>query len=242
MLLLPHEAIRLLLYQRSNYRQPILRMMRVISKKLGISGYYDNYVDFYVMSRFERFRIKKIAELYNRDLQSILDNIKNYLPRNAGNILDIGSGMAGIDLFIARHYDLSVDIYLLDKEGISEEIVAGFHSNQSKFSYYNSFSLASQFLETNGISVTKIHTVNIDAEPFPVAVGFDLIISLLSWGFHYPVDAYIDNVYRALNNNGVLILDIRKNTDGEKKLEEKFGKKPVCIEHGKEHARYVVVK
>jgi hypothetical protein len=45
--------------------------------------------------------------------------------------------------------------------------------------------------------------------------NFDIIISTYSWGFHYPVDTYLDEVASKLAPSGVLILDIRHNTPGE---------------------------
>lgn len=194
------------------------------------------------MTYLERLRVNKIAQMYYSDLQLTFDNIKPYLPLKAEKILDIGSGMAGIDLLLAKYYNYSIDIYLLDKEGVSDKIVAGFHQDQSKFAYYNSFSLAREFLESNGLPASRVNTINIGAEPFPTTERFELIVSLLSWGFHYPVDTYIEDVYRSLHENGVLILDIRKRTDGEKKLEEYFGKKPICIGQGKENLRFSITK
>lgn len=236
------KAVRLLLFQRSGYRHPVNRIFRGITKKLGVSHYYDKYLDFYLLYRIETLRTKTIAELYYSDLKEIFNNIKSYLPYKAIKILDIGAGMGGIDLLIAKYYNYSTDIFLLDKEGMSDKIVAGFHSNQINFSHYNSFSLVKDFLVGNGVPISKIHTIDISNESFPQKIYFDLIISFLSWGFHYPVDTYIEDVYQSLHKNGILIIDIRKGTHGEKMLEEYFGMKPICIAKGKKYYRFVVQK
>lgn len=135
------------------------------------------------------------------------------------NILDVGCGMAGIDLFLYYHYrKLKPNLFLLDKEGTSE-IFYGF---KREAAFYNSFKLVTEFLQINGVPRDKIHTIDVSADPFPINRTFDLVVSLISWGFHYPVSTYIKNVCNAMSSNGVLIIDIRKDTDGEVVLKRNF--------------------
>ena len=239
---LSRDSIRFLLFQRSGYRFPILRILRTIFKELGVSQYYDKYLDTYLFSYIEQLRLTKISEMYFSDLETIYNNIKEILPKNAINVLDIGSGMAGIDLFIANHYNYTANIYLLDKEGESDKIVAGYHHNQDNFSHYNCFEFANNFLVRNGVPISKIHNIDISTRPFPSKIKFNLIISLLSWGFHYPIDTYIDAVYEGLSEDGILIMDIRKDTRGEYILEKYFGTKPILLIQEKNSCRYAVKK
>ena len=41
------------------------------------------------------------------------------------------------------------------------------------------------------------------------ANSFDFIFSLMSWGFHYPLDTYSAEVFRLLRPGGFLLLDSR---------------------------------
>jgi len=50
----------------------------------------------------------------------------------------------------------------------------------------------------------------------------DLVVSLISWGFHYPVPVYLDQVRALLRPGGRVILDVRKETDGRAQLEARF--------------------
>ena len=52
--------------------------------------------------------------------------------------------------------------------------------------------------------------------------ALDLVISLISWGFHYPVAVYADQVREILRPGGRVILDVRKGTDGREQLEARF--------------------
>ena len=146
--------------------------------------------------------------------------IKKFLPSRAMSILDIGCGMAGIDVFLYRHYSTSEPVLsLLDKEGFSKRIYYGYHGTGA---FYNSLAVAKEFLIANDVPPTKIIASDVDAGGFPKSNVFDVIISLISWGFHYPVEVYLDEAFDALSDAGVLIIDIRRNTGGKQILSEKF--------------------
>lgn len=76
----------------------------------------------------------------------------------------------------------------------------------------------------NFIDGSLIDTV--DADNFDSSVSgsakFDLIISTISWGNHYPIQTYLKQVDRVLSKRGVLILDVRNGTGGIELLETKF--------------------
>lgn len=48
------------------------------------------------------------------------------------------------------------------------------------------------------------------------------MLSLISWGFHYPVSTYLDRVRELLSDDGVLILDLRRDTGGLEDLRRAF--------------------
>lgn len=149
---------------------------------------------------------------YNAELEATYEGIKNYLP-DEGVILDIGAGMAGIDVLLSRHYSGRAKITLLDKQGTSEKINAGFHKSADTFSHYHDFGLAVEMLGINGVE--NVRTVDIAKEKFPLST-FSVVISLLSWGFHYPIDTYAPQVKKG----GVIIADVRRGTDGIGRLSE----------------------
>jgi len=167
---------------------------------------------------------------YNAELQATYEGIKNYLP-SEGVILDIGAGMAGIDILLDRHYGGEAKITLLDKQGKSEKINAGFHKSADTFSNYHDFDLAIEMLGTNGVE--NIRTVDIANEKFPRS-PFTVVISLLSWGFHYPISTYSPRVKKG----GIIIADIRRDTDGIKQLAE-YGAITV-VHNAKKYQRVVV--
>ena len=70
--------------------------------------------------------------------------------------------------------------------------------------------LSKQALCLAGISESNIYLI--DADPAKIADlrPVDLILSLHSWGFHYPISVYLDSVIKVLAPNGKIIIDIRR--------------------------------
>lgn len=131
--------------------------------------------------------------------------------QTALRITDIGCGFAGIDVLLYR-WLRPLEIMLIDGDG-SAPREGGFHSSTIP---WNDVRIAEQFLREN--VTVDIHSATVPPEPPHWKT--DLIISLKSWGHHYEVDAYRDYARRCLRPGGVIILDIRKNTDGRNKLEQ----------------------
>ncbi len=67
----------------------------------------------------------------------------------------------------------------------------------------------------------------------PVVASLDVVISLLAWGFHFPVSTYLDWVCSCLAAGGRLIMDVRRGTDGMKPLAARFSKLSVISETAK---------
>lgn len=166
------------------------------------------------------------AAKYSADLAATFETFRPYLPPRAERILDVGAGLAGIDVLLARHYGHRPEITLLDRQGISPGPQGGFHP--TGFAAYNDFPAALALLEANGVH--GVRTCNVDGEA-PPRGPFDLVISLLSWGFHYPVQTYRFDAK-------VLVLDVRKATDGVTALLRYGGVR--FVHDGSKHIRVVV--
>jgi hypothetical protein len=108
----------------------------------------------------------------------------------------------------------------LDKTRSEKKIWYSFSTNGA---FYNSLQLAKKNLILNGIPSNKINLIEAPANgTIKNLKNIDLIISTISWGYHYPVDLYIDSVFSIMAKNGTLILDVRKNMGGLETLASKF--------------------
>jgi len=167
-----------------------------------------------------------IQRCYQKDIQKDFDSIKPHLPKELLRSLDIGCGMAGIDLMLYNHYQGKLELHLFDYTALSDSIYYGFRKEAA---VYNSLTLSADFLKLNGVEKKRIgiHDASLSFPRKP----YDLIISLLSCGFHYPVETYLKDIKDCLY--GVLILDIRKNTGQIEVLKRNFKTVETIAEYSK---------
>jgi hypothetical protein len=180
-----------------------------------------------------------IKKEYNSDMVSEYQSLKEALPETTENILDIGSGIAGLDVQISSHYNNEIQIFLLDKSTIDEDLHYGFEKIGS---FYNSLLLSKKVLVDNGILESNVFLQEATVDnKITFNKKFDLIISIISWGFHYPVETYLDEVFDNLKLGGTLILDVRKDSNGLELLKIKFGNHMILGDF-KKHYRLKIVK
>ena len=116
---------------------------------------------------------------YEEELKADFRQIEPFLQEKVESILDIGCGMAGIDVYLKRKFPDS-KLYLLDGDG--EKAKYGWNAVSTP---YNSRKSTEALLKANGFAVDKWFDIGTKEE-----LKADLIISLLSWGFHYPLNTY----------------------------------------------------
>ncbi|HEX5138920.1 MAG TPA: class I SAM-dependent methyltransferase [Planctomycetota bacterium] len=211
----PDEALRFLLFQRTDYlalpRRPLLyRALRRLSRRPPLDA---------AIALESQWRGGAVRRAFNRDMAREYAEIAPHLPRRAAAILDIGCGVGGIDVLLHRHYG-SPRLYLADRTETSGEVYYGF---SERGAFYNSLEATRRLLVANGVPESALRFREV-GEPcrLDVPEGVDLAISLISWGFHYPVEVYADQVRALLRPGGRVILDARKGTDGRAQLEARF--------------------
>lgn len=233
---LPEESLKYILFQRTHYFKDSIFFnfltLVALLRYIGLVWFHNLSTELKVF-----FYGPEIKKEYNKDIEFEYSTIKNYLPKNAKSVLDIGCGIAGIDVLISKHYLDNINVFLIDKTHTNKKIYYGF---KKKASFYNSLDISKQVLELNGVSNISIQQAT-EQNSIDFGESFDIIISLISWGFHYPVSTYLDNAHDKLNKNGVLIIDVKKSTGGEKEIKEKFGNCKVIFEN-KEMFRVLAIK
>ncbi len=228
-LVIPDQAIKYILFQRTAYlRFPVAPVYRFFNQLLSFpTPLYNMVVE--IESRIGKERVKA---LYTSDMKNEYASLRNFLPQRCSNVLDIGCGVAGIDVFIQRHYaQQQVKFYLLDRSQVTSNI---FYLYQPHAAFYNSLNVAKALLVANGIPPSTVQLIEAsDTYAIPLDTTIDLVVSLLAWGFHFPVQAYLRQVYKLLREGGVLILDVRKNTDGLALLRRTFQQVETILETAK---------
>jgi hypothetical protein len=156
---------------------------------------------------------------YEQDLWRTYSEIASYLPDTCWGLLDIGSGLGGIDVLISRHYGTHPFVHLLDGE--ADPPVMRLHRQT-----FNDMKVARDFLMKNGLSGERFNYFTEAAQHLPRP--YDLVLSFGSWCFHYPPDTYLPLLLAGggLHMGSVLIVDVRKERVG---YERQLGRSLECV-------------
>lgn len=153
----------------------------------------------------------RYADVINAEFR----RMEPHLPARCRRILDIGSGLGGIDILLNRHYGGECDITLLD--GVDDPPEVDLHRKT-----FNSMRVAERFLTLNGVK--NFSYIDANNAPDYTRDFADLIISCKSWCFHYPPSKYQDLVASACSSDGsAVFLDLRYGKpDWRAELERQF--------------------
>ncbi len=164
---------------------------------------------------------RPILKAYHASMREHWESIAPHLPDTASRTLDIGCGIGAINVFLHQAFAAAGDVehVLFDRDTEGGEVYYDFHARAAA---YNDLSLTRAYLERHGVPSEAIRTVDVDREAPPDDITYDIVVSLISWGFHYPIETYADYVADHLAPGGVLILDVRRDTDGLEGLARRF--------------------
>ena len=165
---------------------------------------------------------------YRDSLLEQFASVKPFLPKNVTSILDVGSGLGGIDILLSRHFGDHPRICLLD--GIDDHPVMTRHA----VTFSNSH-VAFRFLRENGVKGDLVAIAPEVGEP----VSCELVVSFGSWCFHYPPELYLDFVDQCCCFGAVLILDVRKDRPAWLAMLQKKYRQIAVAHHGRKYSRRV---
>ena len=204
---LNNKSKKLLLLQRNELLTKRQNWLRKNFGRLIFTNFFVNY--------FQIKNIEKITdELFNKEFETF----KNYLPKSAGNIMDIGCGLGIIDIYLNEFFEKKPVFFLLDKNRVDRKIKYGFSSN---YESYNDLKETKNILLNNNIDSSCINLFDVEKQ-FLITKKMDLVISLKSMGYHYPINTYIELFRNCCTKNTVFIYDIGENQYDENYLKTIF--------------------
>lgn len=149
--------------------------------------------------------------LYESAVRADYEGLAPHLPEQCWGLLDVGSGLGGIDVLLSRHYEARSHPFLYLMDGVADAPQVTLHRKT-----FNHADVTKDFLCKNGVRPGRIYCV---APPAVVPHPFDLVLSLGSWCFHYPPAEYLPLLVRCLHRDLVLIVDVRADRpDYERQL------------------------
>ena len=202
------KSKKLLLLQRNEL---LTKKQNWIRKKLGRLLFTNIFIYF-----FQNKNLEKIAEdLFIKEIQTF----KNFLPKSALNVMDIGCGLGIINIYLNKIYKNDMNFFLLDKNKVDKKIKYGFSKN---YESYNDLNETKNLLISNGIEKNCIHLFDAEKQ-IKIDRKIDLVISLKSMGYHYPIEIYLKLFKKCCTPETIFIFDVSENYFNEDFLKKNFG-------------------
>jgi len=146
-------------------------------------------------------------------------SIRHHLPETVGDILDIGCGFGGLAALLHLHYgpDQAPRFHLVEQARIPG---TEFSRPTPDAPALEPLVCARELLVANGIENDRVITVASSAAEVLSRSEYDLIVSVRSWCYLYPVETYIETARTALRPGGILLVDVNKKLGGLAALRE----------------------
>ena len=207
MIKLNPKSKKLLLLQRNELLTARQNWLRKTFGRLIFTNFFVNY---FQVQNFEKIT----EELFYKEFITF----KNYLPNSPENIMDIGCGLGIINIYLNEFFEKKPVFFLLDKNRVDRKIKYGFSSN---YESYNDLNETKNILLNNNIDTNRINLFDVEKQ-FLITKKMDLVISLKSMGYHYPINTYIELLRNCCTKNTVFIFDIGDNQYDENYLKKIF--------------------
>lgn len=191
----------------------------------------DHYNKYIQLQRNHATYNAAMLEKLIRGQQKEITVINSFLKRTPRSVLDIGCGLGIFDLAIHDFYkgNSSITYHLLDKTTTPEEEKNVYYGHRETGAFYNNLNYTKEFLTLNGITPNNINCITVDDDNVITngdlrknLSNIDLIISIISWGFHYPVSTYLDTVHKILADDGLACFHCRNIGENLSLVQTKF--------------------
>ena len=177
MINLNKKSKKLLLLQRNELLSEKQKFLR---KRFGRFLFTNFFIHFFQINNLNN----SVQSLFEKEYETI----KDFLPKNVSNILDIGCGLGIINIFLNNNYNHNAQFFLIDKDRVDIKIKYGFSEN---YESYNSLNETKNILLANGLIDEQIILKNADKD-IDINQKIDFILSLKSMAFHYPLENYLE--------------------------------------------------
>ena len=219
MIKLNKKSKKLILLQRNEL---LSEKQKILRKRFGRFLFTNFFVHFFQNQNLD----ESVQNLFEKEYETI----KNFLPSNASNILDIGCGLAILDIFLAQNYE-KPNFFLIDKNKVDLKIKYGFSKN---YESYNNLNETKKILLANNILNEQIFLKNAE-ENIDISEKIDLVLSLKSMAFHYPLENYLELFNKVCDENTEFIFDFSSEKYNETELEKYFSKVEIIYEEVSQH-------
>lgn len=205
---------------------PTLQILLAQSASAEVRRRFESKGDVFDLIKINRDFQRTFIDSYMRATLNFFHAIKPHIQADCRRVLDIGCGIGLLDLLIYRNAaGEKPALYLFDKPvdspAISPSSIAPTGFND-QYVFTASLAQSARFLSLNGVADDDINLCEVGVWNIRDGAPYDLVFSRKSWGFHYPLPEYLEEVVSSLADKGIVITDVRGNQGGEGLIRQKF--------------------
>jgi len=181
----------------------------------------------------EWFKKWTTLEHYNSKVKmfNILDRYINSTPMS---ILDIGCGLAFESEMFQKKYNSNLFLLDGDFDNTKDEERDIEYGTVETFKFYNKLDTLKESFNKRNLKYTFVDATDIQLDD---NIKFDLVYSIMSCGFHYPLNTYAELIKNHTTSNSKIIIDIRNSTLKDQDCEFEIVDK---VYSGKKHTTYQI--
>lgn len=157
----------------------------------------------------------KYYEILSKNEYSVMKNYLNPYPKR---ILELGCGLGRMSIFLNKMNIIEDTKYYLADSSIitNSENLYGWNPE----TWYNDLKLTKEFCDLNGLKNFEI--IDLTKDCIKKLERVDFIFSVMAVGFHYPIEQYLFDLRKILDNQGTMIFGVRKGKYENSSLLEEF--------------------
>ena len=163
--------------------------------------------------------VKVIEKRITIRINDLIPTLETLEPNSI--ILDLGAGNSILDLTICKLFPKKNFQFILVDDGNSYPSQKTDQFYGSDYKPYNNWTFVEKSIELNQFSKENFSFKNLN--DFNDTIKVNLAMSNSAWGFHFPIDLYLEKISNSLKPNGFLYVNPVLNIDQAfQKLIQKF--------------------
>lgn len=148
--------------------------------------------------------VKEDLEEYTKLSEIEYEVIKLYLDPYPKTVLELGCGLGRMSIFLNKKHPGNTKYYLADRsEFTKQKEMYGWNPK----TWYNDLTQTKEFCELNDL--TNFELIDLSMDGLERLKDIDLVFSVMSVGFHYPIEDYLGILKKIISKDGLMMFGVR---------------------------------
>ena len=156
---------------------------------------------------------------YTKLSESEYQVLKDYLNPYPKQILELGCGLGRMSIFLNKKHPSNSKYFLADASIITPTTKNGRYG-WDPGTWYNDLELTKEFCENNGL--VNFEVIDLAVPSLTSLRDIDFVFSVMSVGFHYPIEQYLDELKLIMKPDSLLIFGVRKGVYDNSSILDQF--------------------